>query len=272
MPYAKHQRTPSSRFWQSQWQGKNPEDCASRISMGSNRIRTLIDSHIPANSRVLDGGCGLGQWSIYLKEEGCDVVGLDSDKHTIGRLLRSRPDIDWRVGSVLQLPFRDGEFDAYISMGVLEHLENRFIDGIKEANRILRSDGIFVLSVPFFSPFRKLLRSYHVKRNDLPFYQYYFELEEITTMLPKCGFEVINATSMDSIWGIIGEMPYVSDFYGRLQHALSRTESDEDSNSSRKSAGRRYLLLKKIHDTINDSNLLCATFGHMIFFAAMKRK
>lgn len=47
-----------------------------------------------------------------------------------------------------QFPFHEGEFDSVLSSQVLEHVFNPEVF-LSEANRVLKTDGILLLTVPF---------------------------------------------------------------------------------------------------------------------------
>jgi 2-polyprenyl-3-methyl-5-hydroxy-6-metoxy-1,4-benzoquinol methylase len=93
--------------------------------------------------RVLDWGCGHGQVTNMLHEQGVDVVGFDyregSEPKTIQ--IEIYPDIEVHVsGDPVLLPFADGEFDIVLSCGVLEHVQ-RPTDSLREIRRVLRPGG-----------------------------------------------------------------------------------------------------------------------------------
>ena len=97
-------------------------------------------------------GCGGGQGSVGTAELGADpVVGVDFSGEQLrhARRLRDLYGVDARFlqGDVTSLPFADGTFEVASSEGVYQmvaDLEGAF----REAHRVLRDGGVFVLSVP----------------------------------------------------------------------------------------------------------------------------
>ncbi len=90
---------------------------------------------------VLIVGKGSGLVSEYLKLSGIKTVTLDIDESL-------KPDI---VASVLDMPFKDNEFDAVLCAQVLEHLPYEdFNRALSEIKRVSRNHVI--ISLPHFGP------------------------------------------------------------------------------------------------------------------------
>ena len=105
---------------------------------------------------VLDVGCSQGIASILLAREGRRVTGVDIETAALeeahARLAREEPHIagrvDFRWAEGANLPFDDASFDTVLLGEVVEHL----IDPapvVREARRVLRDDGVLVLTTPY---------------------------------------------------------------------------------------------------------------------------
>ncbi len=109
--------------------------------------------------RVLDVGCGGGLISEQLAKGGALVSGLDLSANSIAVAQRHAAAgglaIDYQVGSVFDLPYADGEFDAVISSDFLEHVSNHLEDAVSEMCRVLRPGGVFA-----FDTINRTARSY----------------------------------------------------------------------------------------------------------------
>src|SRR5439155_21718236 len=62
--------------------------------------------------------------------------------------VRPGPGVD-RIADVQQLPFADASFGTVIAMNTFEHVP-RFWRGFDEVYRVLRPDGAFLVSCPFY--------------------------------------------------------------------------------------------------------------------------
>ena len=124
-----------------------------------------------ADLDVVELGCGGGQASVGSAREGAEtVVGVDFSGEQLdhARRLRDRYGVEARFvgGDVTALPLADDAFDVAFSGWVLQMVED--LDAaFREANRVLRDEGVFVFELPHpfyevFDPASETLeRSYH---------------------------------------------------------------------------------------------------------------
>jgi ubiquinone/menaquinone biosynthesis C-methylase UbiE len=99
--------------------------------------------------RVLDWGCGYGQVTALLRDEGVDVVPFDYregiPEPTVAPLERY-PEIEAQLSpDPVVLPFEDRSFDTVLSCGVLEHVEHPDAS-LDEIRRVLRPGGTFYIT------------------------------------------------------------------------------------------------------------------------------
>jgi ubiquinone/menaquinone biosynthesis C-methylase UbiE len=109
----------------------------------------LVDPH--GDEKILDVGCGTGVLSLRLakKADGIAVWGVDVGPRMI-RVAREQvrehhPNVDYRVGTAVRLPYPNGQFDV-VSSCLLFHL----LDGsekewaLQEIFRVLKPGGRYV--------------------------------------------------------------------------------------------------------------------------------
>ena len=122
----------------------------------SDRIcgRAVIQSlhgqgHFPGSGKsTLELGCGTGWLSQKLLLHG-PVTAIDFSPETIAANARRAPAVDFRCGDITEdLGFRD-EFDAVISVEVIEHIRHEDQSKLlNQAALALKSGGILVLTTP----------------------------------------------------------------------------------------------------------------------------
>jgi SAM-dependent methyltransferase len=165
-------------------------------------------------SRVLDGGCGLGEWTVFLGQQGFCVVGLDLIAEVVAALKVRFPGSEFVRGDIRHTGFEPQSFDACFSWGAFEHFENGIGDCLDEARRILRPGGWLFISVPFHN-WRHILRDLgplqrwdeHFDaregyRGPQRFYQWRFTRPELQRELELHGFRAESVTPINKLSGV----------------------------------------------------------------------
>jgi len=187
-------------FWEKHWID-NPVSMYSKMH---SFIVPIIKKFLQNNSTILDGGCGLGVNVYLLKKAGYNVVGIDYAKETVANINKSMPLLDIRCGDVKRLPFQDGCFDGYLSLGVIEHFYEGYDLVIKEIKRVLKDKGFVFVVFPFIS----LLRRIKINFNCYPlweeniannFYQFIFDPYRVIDDFSKNGFKVSTVRFYDAV-------------------------------------------------------------------------
>jgi SAM-dependent methyltransferase len=90
----------------------------------------------------------IGSYQVKGQDELIDLRGLFPGRPYVGLDSRPGPGVDC-VGDVERLPQPDASVGTVIAFSTFEHVQ-RFWVGFDEVYRVLRPDGVFVLSCPFY--------------------------------------------------------------------------------------------------------------------------
>jgi SAM-dependent methyltransferase len=135
--------------WKALGEGLDPPDLALRLQF-------LLGCARAANGppqgdiecRVLDVGCGEGQFAAELLRAGFLVTGVDVAEEPLRRARARDPELDLRVVPVDgPLPLSDSSFDVVWAGETIEHIADT-AGWLSEVRRVLRSGGSLLLSTP----------------------------------------------------------------------------------------------------------------------------
>ena len=98
-----------------------------------------------AAGRVLDNGCGVGQYLGRLAQHTPHAVGLEFEHERACEALRQAPQVV--CGANEHLPFPAAAFDLILSHEVLEHVQDAAV-AVREMVRVLRRGGRLALFCP----------------------------------------------------------------------------------------------------------------------------
>lgn len=142
------------------------------------------------------------------------------------------PDFHGAVGDVRRMPFPDRTFGAVVSIGVLEHEERGPLPALREHRRVLRPDGLLLVTVPRISPLKTARDTWNltvrrrdgyrsrgrwvVRRPDVgsedadrSFHQYEFARGAWHRLVRQAGFEVV-ASRPHLVGAGLGDLPFLS--------------------------------------------------------------
>ncbi|MBA2733543.1 MAG: class I SAM-dependent methyltransferase [Acidobacteria bacterium] len=206
----------SPEMWDSVWKDSDGIETA-QVFFGVDPLQSLFEQYARAGSYMLEGGCGNGQYVVHMADRGVNIVGLDFARDALSRLRAYDSRLKLCEGDVAALPFLDETFDLYYSGGVVEHFEAGAETALKEARRVLRPGGALLISVPYYSPLRRLLSPFKMKlwkrvsrsevdtadKNGGPqFFQYAYTRREFEVMLTAAGLRVVKAKGYSILWGL----------------------------------------------------------------------
>lgn len=191
--------------------------------------RYFFASRFARNKRVLDAACGEGYGAAFLAKIASEVVGIDSDGATIAQAkskYSSIPNLAFEVGRCEDSLEAHGDFDIILGFEMLEHLDE--VDQakfLKNAQSILRRDGLFIVS----SPERNEYTAASQVKNQ--FHKHELALFELDALLRTC-FDHVHLSAqrvlyLSTMWQLEGWQDRQFRFHARkdLMEDIQRGES-----------------------------------------------
>lgn len=116
-------------------------------SRGLSQRKRLITLQRPAGGRLLDVGCGSGDFLAVMKlTPGWHVTGLEPNAAAV-RYARETRRLDVQTGILPQPGWPDATFDVITMWHVVEHVPTP-LTTVAEAHRLLKPNGLLVVAVP----------------------------------------------------------------------------------------------------------------------------
>jgi SAM-dependent methyltransferase len=156
--------------------------------------RAPLAGRVPG--RVLDVGCGDGDFLASLRDAGWEVAGVEISPAACARA-RAKG-IEVHQGDLMTAAFPSGRFDAVTFWHVLEHLPEPRRE-LREARRILRPGGVLVAEVPDADSvtFRVCRERWHGL--DVPRHLQHFDRGTVRQLLLRAGFDVVRLTTFHRV-------------------------------------------------------------------------
>jgi SAM-dependent methyltransferase len=148
---------PHSEMWDKMWSSRTIEQELETCTIES-PPRNLFLNYLSKVDKIIDAGCGFGKWVVFLHRLGYNIWGIDNNELAISKLKNFDDTLQVDLGDIFAIPYPDNYFDAYISMGVIEHFEEGPNKVLNEAFRLIRPRGLIFVSVPTVNIIRKLIR------------------------------------------------------------------------------------------------------------------
>lgn len=204
---------PDQSYWTCHWEETFTPALYDEARAGVlGEFEGMFGRWLPRQGRILEAGCGLGQWVLALRARGWDAEGVEWADETVRAVKQRLPDLPVRPGDVTALDVADGTYAGYISLGVVEHREQGPQPFLTEAFRVLAPGGIAMISVPFFNSVRQWRArkgAYAGAPKGLEFYQYAFMQDEFADLVRQAGFHIEEITSYSPVKGLKDELSWL---------------------------------------------------------------
>jgi SAM-dependent methyltransferase len=210
MRYAAYDYHPASNgtgeamvsWWSTHWEGRR----GLKRDLRDEPLWPSIEDVLRTPGRVLEAGCGSGQWVQFFESLGHWPVGLDYADSGLRVGKAANGGLRLLRGDFRSLPFASEVFDYVVSLGAVEHDIRGPEAALRDFHRVLAPGGRLMCSVPCLNIERRLLLPWTILRDWLKrrptlrrlkgktdpfeFYQYMFTPAEYVRVLSGCGFVV----------------------------------------------------------------------------------
>jgi ubiquinone/menaquinone biosynthesis C-methylase UbiE len=160
-----------------------------------NRIIRLTE--LNGNEKILDVGCGTGilACEIAKKFKDVSIFGIDISENLINlanrKINENGYNIDFRVGSVLELPYKQNTFDVVLTSIMFHQLDvGEKRKAVDEIYRVLKPDGRYVAAE--FGPEAKTRFQKLMAKGQWTLYP---------SHLREAGFKIIYEDLVEAMWG-----------------------------------------------------------------------
>jgi len=167
----------------------------------------LFNKYLTEPQKILDLGCGTGRTTQHLADMGHDVTGVDIAPQMIKQAKTLLPDIPFCVGDATNLDYPNETFDTVLfSFNGLDCIypEDNRLTALKEINRVLKLDGLFLFSSHDYNHLKKitLRRIRRIRHHEGYYYKektVYGELILYYGIIAR-NIRHLRCTGFDKIW------------------------------------------------------------------------
>lgn len=144
-----------------------------------------------ARGRLLDVGCGEKPYEHIFLPYVSEYLGIEHEASfvsTAAAHAARKPDV---IYDGKRLPFEDRSFDTVLNVQVLEHTP-RPSALVHEMARVLKDDGILILSAPF-----------QFRLHEQPHDYFRYSPHGLRTLCEAAGLEVLEVHAQGSLWSVL---------------------------------------------------------------------
>lgn len=145
------------------------------------------------SGKILDIGCGTGEFLNICKSAKWQTVGIEPDDDAREMAIKNYG-LDVRKESDLSL-LEGGSFDIISMWHVLEHVP-KLNERIEELKRLIKPNGIIIIAVPNCNSLDAKIYKQDWAAYDVPRHLYHFSPQDISTLFSKHGMKVFRILPM----------------------------------------------------------------------------
>lgn len=152
----------------------------------------LIDKQTPIG-KLLDIGCGTGDFLEVAKKHGWEITGIEPNKDA--RDIAAKKTNSLIYDTVALNDFEANSFDVITLWHVLEHLPNLEMH-VKLFNHLLKPNGLLIIAVPNYNSFDSKHYKEFWAAYDVPRHLWHFSQNSIKSLFGKENLKVVKTSPM----------------------------------------------------------------------------
>ena len=186
--------------------------------------------------RLLDIGCGNGDFLVDAREAGWHVSGVEPDPKAAAAAWKR--DLDVTTGTVDKLAAKSSCFDVITISHVIEHVHDP-IKLLKAAHRLLKPGGVVYIDTPNIGSDGAQLFGKNWRGLETPRHLVLFNLASLTSLLSATGYNGVKTERRTTVWQFTylsslrmasgnspyGQVPARLPWFERLRLSIAFTET-----------------------------------------------
>jgi SAM-dependent methyltransferase len=182
-------------------------DIVGRLGIKSRFFRARVGSNVSWLDaswcgRLIDVGCGNGEFLVRMRELGWDVTGVEPDPHA-AKIAREKYGLPIVLGSLADSDFAPESFDAITMNQVIEHLMDP-VSTLKIAKKLLTKNGHLVIQTPNVCSLGHRWFRDRWRGLEPPRHLFLFSLRTLCKTVALAGFKSLNfennSIASDYMW------------------------------------------------------------------------
>jgi SAM-dependent methyltransferase len=194
-----------------------------------------VSKFLTNEAKVLDIGCGNGRFLFSLSKYGeYELYGIEMDGNSANRAKRIAK-INLKIGELKHNDFPTSTFDAITMYHVFEHLTEPK-ETIEIINKILKKNGIFVVSFPNITSLQSKLFKGKWFHLDPPRHLLFFDPNDFSLLLGQYNFELVNLTYFSTEQNPFGMVQSILNMFNKKREILFelfKSNSEYTKNTSK---------------------------------------
>jgi len=186
----------------------------------------LLKGFLPPAGKLLDVGCGRGNFLAAMTKLGFSVYGTELTDASAARSRRKFPDRVF-TGDVTALKLEDSSFHKVTLWHVVEHLRDPALV-LREVWRILKPGGRVVLAQPNIESLQAAIGGPKWFHLDTPRHLFHFSPRSLRHLLREAGFTVIRESQYSIEQNPFGLLQSFLNRLGLPQNHLYHVLKNED--------------------------------------------